>query len=347
MLNTVPDSFIISSVISSDISSVMTQKQQKQTLLHVAVAVIIKADQVLISKRPEHVPQGGLWEFPGGKVETGESIEGALKREIQEELGIQIHESQPLIKITHHYADKSVLLDTHLVTRFKGQSYPENQLSIGAEGQSVQWVAIKQLRQYAFPAANSAIINALQLPSVYAISADLHKPDYKHLQSWLDRHQLVQLRLKSRSGKKLEQFVGDIMEMASGGVQIMFNSSMQLPETLNKQSAGVHLTSRHLFDDGFIKQYKKNYPDKLVSASCHNSEEIERANNLRLDFITVSPVQKTQSHPEQQALGWERFQLLTDQAIMPVYALGGIQPEDTQQAQLYGAQGVAGIRGFV
>ena len=329
----------------------MTDVHQKQQRLHVAVAALVKDHKVLISKRPEHVHQGGLWEFPGGKVEPGETIEAALKREIQEELGINIHSSRPLIKLSHHYKDKSVLLDTYRVERFEtsgGYKYPDNTVSTGAEGQLIQWVPISQLRQYAFPAANAAIINALQLPPVYAISADFQTPTMavSAIKVLLDKYQLVQIRLKSLSGKVLEETVKQMMEKERNKVRILFNSSMQLPDYLHQQSAGLHLTSRHLFNDALIAQYKKTYPEKLISASCHNQDEIEWANALKLDFITLSPVQKTRSHPEQPPLGWEPFELLTELATMPVYALGGVQIEDVAQAGLYGAQGVAGIRNF-
>ncbi len=324
----------------------MTDVYQKQ--LHVGVAVIIKDHKVLISKRPEHVHQGGLWEFPGGKVEPGETIEAALKREIQEELGIDVISSRHLIKISHHYKDKTVLLDTHIIEQFAGHHYPDNSLSTGAEGQPVQWVSVNQLSHYAFPAANAAIINALQLPPVYAISADLQTQTMavSAINTLLDKHHLVQIRLKSLSGKALEEIIKQVMEKAMDKVQILFNSSMRLPHYLHQQSAGLHLTSRHLFNDEFIAQYKNMYPNKRVSASCHNQDEIERANALKLDFITLSPVQKTRSHPEQPPLGWEKFRQLTELAAMPVYALGGVQTDDIPQAQVYGAQGVAGIRCF-
>lgn len=329
----------------------MTDILQKQQQLHVGVAAIVKNNKVLISKRPEHVHQGGLWEFPGGKVEPGETIEAALKREIQEELGINILSSRPLIKLLHHYKDKSVLLDTYWVELFEtagGYEYPDNTVSTGAEGQQVQWVPISQLRQYAFPAANAAIIKALQLPPVYVISADLQTQAMavSAINVLLDKYQLVQIRLKSLYGKVLEETIKQVMEKAGSKVQLLLNSSMLLPEHVHQQSAGLHLTSRHLFNDVFIAEYKKAYPDKLISASCHNQEEIKRANELKLDFITLSPVQETRSHPGQPPLGWESFRLLTERAAMPLYALGGVQIKDIAQARLYGAQGVAGIRNF-
>src|SRR5690606_7572608 len=101
-------------------------------LIHVAVGVIVNADgKILIAKRPQTAHQGGLWEFPGGKVDAGETIEQALVRELREELAITVKDSRPLIQIRHHYPDKSVLLDVHKITRFEGNP-------IGNEGQPVQ-----------------------------------------------------------------------------------------------------------------------------------------------------------------------------------------------------------------
>ena len=113
--------------------------------IHVAAAVIRnEANQVFISLRPDHVHQGGLWEFPGGKVETGESVYDALVREIHEENGIDIKSAQPLIKIPFRYPDKHVLLDVWEVLEFSGTAH-------GKEGQECRWTDIDELNQFTFP----------------------------------------------------------------------------------------------------------------------------------------------------------------------------------------------------
>jgi 8-oxo-dGTP diphosphatase len=128
--------------------------------LHVAVGVILNEhDQVLISKRHEHSHMGGLWEFPGGKVEAEESVEDALRRELLEELGIEPEQLSPLLRVHHHYSDKFVLLDVWEVIGFRGK--PE-----GREGQSIRWQALTSLDPAWFPEANHAIIRKLQLPGV-------------------------------------------------------------------------------------------------------------------------------------------------------------------------------------
>jgi 8-oxo-dGTP diphosphatase len=124
--------------------------------VHVAVAVIRDAaERVLISRRAERSHQGGLWEFPGGKVEPGESLVAALARELGEELGIGVAAAEPLLEVHHDYVDKAVLLDVWLVREFRGEAR-------GLEGQPLRWVTLAELDAYDFPAANRPIVEALQ-----------------------------------------------------------------------------------------------------------------------------------------------------------------------------------------
>ncbi len=123
--------------------------------VHVAVGVIRREQQIFICKRPDEVHQGGLWEFPGGKVESGETVPEALTRELREEVGIEVKSCSPMLEISHDYGDKRVLLDIYLVDQFSGEAH-------GAEGQPGCWVAVQDLQNYPFPAANVEIISHLQ-----------------------------------------------------------------------------------------------------------------------------------------------------------------------------------------
>ena len=128
-------------------------------IVHVAVAIIVnKDDEVCISLRHQDLHQGGLWEFPGGKIEQHETLEQALFREVKEELNMDIEESRPLITIKHNYQDKKVCLHVNRVTSYHGKA-------IGVEGQRVKWLPVNQLSSYEFPAANLSIIKAVQLPA--------------------------------------------------------------------------------------------------------------------------------------------------------------------------------------
>ena len=123
--------------------------------LHVAVGVILNdARQILITRRAPGSHQGGLWEFPGGKVEAGESLEQALSRELQEELGIVVGRTSPLLQVEHDYGDKAVLLDVCVVWEFSGRAR-------GEEGQAMAWVVLADLANYEFPVANKPIISAI------------------------------------------------------------------------------------------------------------------------------------------------------------------------------------------
>lgn len=124
--------------------------------VHVAVGVVVDAQQrILVSQRLPHLHLGGLWEFPGGKVEAGESVQQALARELAEELAVQVLNCVPLIEISHDYSDKSVLLDVWCVDAFGGEPH-------GREGQQWQWVDAASLHKLEFPAANKPIIAAIE-----------------------------------------------------------------------------------------------------------------------------------------------------------------------------------------
>ena len=135
----------------------------KQNTIHVVAAVIYDRHKqhILIAKRPNHTHQGGKWEFPGGKVETDESPQQALQRELAEELGIQISSVQSLIQINHEYPDKSVFLDVYEVNQFTGSQYFSGQ-SVGNEGQTICWVKTRHLSDYTFPEANHPILQTIQ-----------------------------------------------------------------------------------------------------------------------------------------------------------------------------------------
>ncbi|MDX1812418.1 MAG: Nudix family hydrolase, partial [Gammaproteobacteria bacterium] len=311
---------------------------QNNKLIHVAAAVIEKNQQIFIAKRPDHVHQGGLWEFPGGKVEPEEHIEQALIRELQEEIGITPTRQEPLIQIQHDYPDKSVLLDVWKVTEFNGEAH-------GKEGQPVRWVSKDQLTDYQFPAANLPIILAAQLPSFYLITP---QPEADKLEEFLSAFQrsltpdnisLAQLRAKNLPAKQFEELAQAALAIAQRQkVRLYINCDLTTAQKLDLQYA--HLSSPNLAK-------LSSRPENLhFAASCHTRQELELAHQYGADFAVLSCVNKTKSHPNVTPLGWNNFQQLSLHAKIPIFALGGLQISDLYAAKYHGAQGIAGITGF-
>ena len=307
--------------------------------IHVAAAAIFDDQgRVLLSKRPVHVHQGGLWEFPGGKLEEGETLEQGLWRELDEELGIIPVHARPLIRIVHDYPDKSVLLDVWRVDGIHG-------VPCGLEGQQIQWVPVDQLQSYTFPAANLPIIKAVSLPEYYLITPEPGRGAARFLAnleySLSQGVSLLQLRARQLSDKDYRALVPEVLQRCrQANARLLLNANPKLASKFG--AAGVHLTSERLMALS-ARPLDDTY---LVAASCHTQEELQHAVKLGLDFVVISPVRKTSSHPGAQLLGFSGFHDLTEQALIPVYALGGMQAADLPNVFRHGGQGIAAIRGL-
>lgn len=309
------------------------------TALHVAVGVVRNwQGEILIARRHKHLHQGGLWEFPGGKLEYLETAEQALRRELREELAIIVETAEPLIKIRHDYGDKRVLLDVWRVESFHGE--PQ-----GMESQPILWVAPGQLRQYEFPAANRPIVAAASLPDYYPIvSGDLGDEEalFAKLECLCkEAYTLAQWRVKAPDDADYLTVTRRAVDYCRPrGLGLMLNADPKWVTLTG--AAGVHLNSRRL-----MALPHRPLPESLwVAASCHKPSEIKQAENRGVDFVLLSPVLPTLTHPESHPLGWYQFGAWVELANVPVFALGGLTREHLTQAKQQGAQGVAGIRGF-
>lgn len=303
--------------------------------VHVAAAVITCNNKILIAKRPQHLHQGGLWEFPGGKVELDESIQDALVRELFEELDIEATHYTPLIRIPHDYGDKNVLLDVWRVTAFEGE--PQ-----GCEGQELRWVSVEELCEYNFPAANRPILQSLRLPERCLITPEpIDTASFLHSlkKSLQDGVRLVQLRAKTLDPARYVSLAQKAETLCHElGATLLLNTSIELFQQTNAD--GMHLSAERLM----ACSNRPVSDDVLLSAACHTQEEVEHAKQLGMDLIFVSPVQQTLSHPHTTPIGWQGLYELTELACMPAYALGGMEYDDVDKAQRYGAQGIAAIR---
>lgn len=307
--------------------------------IHVAVGVVRNLDgEVLVSLRHSDVHQGGLWEFPGGKVDQGESVRTALCREFEEELGITPTVCFPLTKITHHYSDKAVLLDVWMIHAYEG--HPQ-----GLEGQRVDWRPVNSLRYEDFPAANKPIIDAIARPLEIPITPELSNFDELEqlLISWLDRGlNVVYLRQNSLAREAYGQWLNMANQRyANQGLKLLADMS-KCDLDHSEKTLGYHAKSQVLM--GLTRREVSN--ECLFSASCHNLQELQKAQSIGVDFVFLSPVHELAKYSNSAALGWDGFSRLVEQVSLPVYALGGVAPKDITQALAHGAVGVSGISAF-
>lgn len=306
--------------------------------LHVAAAVVRnEKGEILIARRPATVDQGGLWEFPGGKLAPYETGRQALDRELCEEVGIRIESASPLIRVHHRYPERVILLDVWWVEAFSGEAY-------GREGQAVRWVKEEDLIQYSFPEANKPILKALRLPDHYMITgeAENEKEWLKKLQTALSTGvELVQLRAHNLSEDEFAKRAAAALELTkAAGARLILNAD---PSMLDRVDAdGIHLSS-----DRLSHYASRPLPvTKWLSCACHNGAQLQAALALNADLATYSPVQETESHPGVEPIGWQAFHDAIEPVPMPVYALGGLGRADIRRTRGLGGQGVAGIRAF-
>jgi len=303
--------------------------------VQVAVGVIENSEgQILIAQRKKGVHQEGKWEFPGGKLEGGESVELALARELKEELNITIECFTPLIELSFDYPEIEVRLYVSFVDSYSGEA-------VGREAQLIKWVDKANLKDYQFPEANKVVLKAIELGREYAI---INSSDISEVLAQLNNIasqgvKLVQIRAKDLSRQLAKSFFNQLnKECTRLGVSYLLNSG---GVRCSDNVGGIHLTSAELMALD-CKPESSGY----IAASCHNLDELKRAERLGLDFAVLSSIKETQSHPSIKLLGWQQFEHLVAQVNIPVYALGGLNKSDFNQLVALGAQGISGISLF-
>lgn len=309
-----------------------------------AVGIIQAPDGlVLLGQRPAGKPWSGYWEFPGGKIEDGEAPAHALVRELQEELGVTPVLYYPWITRTYDYEAKynaqgeldspakTVKLHFFIITEWTGEP-------AGLEQQALSWQNPQRVSVGPMLPANAPILTGLGLPSVYAIT-NLHELGeeafFARLRLALARGlKMIQVREKQLSPEQLMQFARKVIAEATPySAKVLINSDLDLAQ--KSGAAGVHFSSAQLM------ALQSKPQGLLCGASCHNQGELMQAARLGLDYVMLSPVQPTKSHPQANALGWERFAQLIAGYSLPVYALGGMQLNDLHHARTHGAHGIA------
>jgi len=321
-------------VSSRSLPTSVTDHSRKR--IEVVAAVIERADGCfLLAQRPAGKAYAGYWEFPGGKVEPGETAPNALQRELHEELGIDAGECYPWLIRDFDYQHAAVRLRFFRIHEWRGELH-------GREGQQFAWQSARAPTVFPILPANGPILRALELPAVYGISntAGLGREEFIGcLRNSLARGlRLIQLREKQLAPDELRALAVQVVGIAREyDARVIVNSDLALAQSVNAD--GVHLTAAQL-------QTLTTRPDVAwVGASCHNAGEIERALVLGADFLVVGPVSATPTHPDAVTLGWDGLRALIADCRAPVYALGGMQACDLESAMRAGAHGVAMLRG--
>jgi len=311
-------------------------------VVEVAAAVMLRAggDEFLLAQRPAGKVYAGYWEFPGGKVEAGESVRDALVRELREELGIAVTACSPWLVRQFTYPHATVRLNFWRVTAWEG----EIGVSAPLEHAAVDWQACMAPPRVApILPANEPILKALRLPVAMAITrAEIEGAERQlaRLHSALaDGLGLIQLRDKGLPPLERLRFAGAVGRLARAhGALLVVNDDAELARRVGAD--GLHLSSAALA----ACAERPDFP--WAGASCHDAAEIARSGELGLDYALLGPLLPTPSHPDAPGLGWAAFSRLTAAAPLPVFALGGMRREMLAEAQQAGAHGVALLRGW-
>lgn len=307
-------------------------------VVHVMVGVLRDRDgRILINQRPAGKVQAGRWEFPGGKLESAESPEAGLRRELHEELGIVAGPMQRLIELHHVYPEFSVRLDVREILHFGGTPQPR-------ESQALKWVHAEGLSAEDILEADHAIVQALRLPDRILVTPDAGLMPRERFLAQLRASLLAGTRMVQLRAKSLE--VREYIELAEQALAVCRAHDARLvlnaaPDLLRLVAAdGVHLDRRRL-----RALHERPIPSRYwLSAACHSTAEIRKAQQLGVDFVLIGAVNVTPSHPGEAPIGWAGFRAVLEHCNVPAFALGGMSSEDVLRARQQGARGVAAIR---
>lgn len=315
--------------------------------IHVVAGLIRhphEPEKIFITRRKKGKHLEDLWEFPGGKLEPGEPRFHALKRELEEEIGIRVHSALPFQSVFHRYKEKNIFLDVWEVMSYSGRAG-------GREGQEVSWVSVENLQKYSFPEADIPILNALALPAELLITPDMPEQHEESFVQQFDQlmqshsYPLVQFRSHHLDDKTYAAVSAKLNKICSEYRSQLIISRPSMKSLRSKLF--VDYEWRHL--NSSILQSLKSRPfdeEIKMSASCHDKEEIKMADRLGCNFALLSTVRETASHPGRKAKGWFQIKRMIQRSTLPIYTLGGVRRKDLSISRFQGAIGVAGISDF-
>lgn len=306
-------------------------------VVEVVAGVIADArGRILLARRTEGRDLAGLWEFPGGKREPGESPEATLARELHEELGIVAEVGAPLIAVPQQYPHKRLRLDVRRIDAWRGT--PK-----GLDGQALAWVPPHKLASYAMPPADRPVVAALLQADRYLVTPMPGNDDAAWLQVLERALEQGARRVQLRAGEGIDSARWRALAAQAAarcreaGADVLVNADIALARELD---AGVHLRAAQL-----PQLDQRPLPTgRIVAASGHAAADLRHAERLHCDFAVLGPLRPTPTHPQATGIGWARFAALREQVSLPLYAIGGMTPTDIDDARAHGAQGIAAIR---
>lgn len=309
---------------------------ETKPLIEVACGVLRRPEgRVLLTQRPAGKLAAGAWEFPGGKLEPGESPAEALRRELYEELRVEVLRARPLIRLRHDYSDRTVMLDTWLVEGFG------NRLE-GREGQSLAWLSLDEIAGYPVLPTVKPIVASLRLPEHYAFTPPEATEDrLKAGIEALPAQSLLRLRQPALSDSEYHLLACRILPWARArGLKLIVDRD---PLQASRIGADGWHASEAALESLSVRPVESGM---LFLASAHSAGALLLARTLGADAAVLGAVHDTPSHPGGVTLGWSGFAALAREQGIPVYAIGGVGPAERLLSFQHGAQGVAGIRGF-
>lgn len=305
-------------------------------LIDVACGVLIDGNgRLLIAQRPVGKIAAGKWEFPGGKIESGETALDALKRELHEELGVDITSARPLLRFRHDYSDRHVVLDTWLVDGWDGE--PQSR-----EQQAFAWRRLDQLDDLDLLPTVTPIVTALRLPQHYVFT----RPDATLIElltqlTRLPRGALLRLRLPGLAEPAYAALAATLLPACqAAGLKLILDRDPAMAAAIGAD--GWHATGAALARYGT----RPIAPELWFGASVHSAEQLRVAQIVGADFAVLGPVFSTATHPGADGIGWAGFAERRGVVGLPVYALGGLSPGDLFDARRHGAHGIAAISAY-
>jgi len=305
-------------------------------LIPVACGVLLDGEgRLLIAQRPAGKIAAGKWEFPGGKIEPGETALEALRRELHEELGIFVRRARPLLRFRHDYRDRHVVLDTWCVDAWDGEP-------VSREQQAFAWRPTDALADLDLLPTVPPIIKALRLPPQYVFTRpDAALPELLPGLTRLPRGALLRLRLPGLAERDYAALAATLLPASrTAGLKLILDRDPAMVAALGAD--GWHATSAALGRHGG----RPIAADRWFGASVHTAEDLRAAQIVDADFAVLGPVFATATHPEASGIGWDGFAARRGDAALPVYALGGLDAGDLAAAHRHGAHGIAAISAF-